>query len=120
MKWTDQDIQRIFNLYHGLWPDKPAPEEWDEFLSLVKDRIRPHLVAAAIRRTKQRHSGRNFRPAMSVFFFELENDLPQAASSTSYKAPTGEQNYDPAELLDRDIKAGTAPEWLQGVCARRG
>ena len=107
--WSDQDVQRIHDVYHGLWRDQPAPEEFEDFLGQVKGRVRAPLVDAAIRRVKHKQTGENFRPSCGVFLAELDADLP---SPTTVVPTRDDQCHDPRDLLQQTLE-GTPHAWLR-------
>ncbi len=110
MKWTDNDVQHVFDPFHGLWRDSPAPEEWENFLELVNGKIAAKFVAAAIRRVKSNQTDRNFRPATGVFLAELSSDMP--GPSTEVPA-LPDQVHDPHDLLHATLEAAKPEDaWL--------
>ena len=111
--WSDQDIQRVRDVYTDLWPQRPAEEEFADFLSLVQGKVHVSLVDAAIRRVKHRQTTSNFRPSTGVFMGELSSEFPQRSTEVT---PTPEEMRDPRELLQETLASeDPSTQWLRDL-----
>lgn len=111
MSWNDQDYQSVHDLYHDLWPDRPAEGEWEEFARVMK--LYPRAkVEQALRAAKYAQQGRNFRPAMGDFVDQIHSLCPR----NTMVPPDGD--LDPSNLLQDSVADGSAPDWLQSLIVR--